>query len=482
MTKREFLDAMGGIDSKLIESTLDDERLENKEISVEEPMVLSQSKRPSIFKYVIGGAAGIALVFGIAIFVRNFNNLTTSLPNETDQSAESSYSSDSTDSSVSSDESSRSESFDDSSADVDYEEMLSNARLRYDNLSDFDLPYVSGDVTCETVLAARAEYEHVDVSELYATDRGLVISVFDHHLNKHYFSVDRDGNELDHAAYEYYLMNDNIPEFDYPEGDAFTFPLIDSGYELRFYQNGKLQKAVKLPSASRSSLSEDKTKYLYINDERDTLTLFDVDAEIDVATRTVESFGLDAPWTIQLVNMLTPKLAAVTLIYVDAPHGFSGEEEVRTFLISLPTLDVVQRLPDGATLRALDDNTFIMTKRDSREIVRAVLENGELIEKERISAISQGSDAAQYYNTGNILLSPNKKVMLIREWDGGDLRCRAFSTDNMQLLWEARLRGEDWLPTGFYTSAAITDDAEFYIFGDSLISKDDKPLYRISAK
>lgn len=479
MTKKEFLDAMGGIDGKLIESVLDVERVENGDISIEEPMVLSQSKRPSIFKFVIGGAAGVALIFGIAVFVRSFNGITT-LPNESDQSSESSYNSDS---SVSSDDSLQSESSDNSSdIDIIDEEALSNTYLQSDDLPGYDLPFVSGEVTCEPVLAVRPNDSYLNIYDLYTSDTGLVICTHDASMNEHYFWVDRDGNELDHIVFDHEEMGDVIPDRDYPEGGAFRVPLEDGGNEIRFYQNGKLQKTVKLPYGHRSRLSDDKTKYLYINDEMDKLTLFDVEAEIDAASRTVADFGLDSPWTVQLVNVITPKLAAVTLIYVDEPHGFSGDEEVRTFLIGLPTLDIIQRLPDGAKLTALDNENFVMTKRDSKEIVRAVLENGELIEKERITSISPSSDAAKYFGYGNILLSPNKKVMLIREWEGSILRCRALSTDTMELLWEARLRGEDWLPTGFYTSAVITDDAEFYVLGMSTAGIEDKPLYRVSAK
>lgn len=65
MTKDEFLDIMGEIDGKLIESTLDISRMETVEIPYE---------RPPVFRYILGAAACVA-VFVTVLAVRFFNGI-----------------------------------------------------------------------------------------------------------------------------------------------------------------------------------------------------------------------------------------------------------------------------------------------------------------------------------------------------------------------------------------------------------------------
>lgn len=68
MTKNEFLDVMGEIDGKLIESTLDISRMETVEIPYE---------RPPVFRYIFGAAACVVAVFVTALAVRHFNGIAT---------------------------------------------------------------------------------------------------------------------------------------------------------------------------------------------------------------------------------------------------------------------------------------------------------------------------------------------------------------------------------------------------------------------
>lgn len=76
MTKDEFLDIMGEIDGKLIESALDISRMETVEIPYE---------RPPVLRYILGAAACVAAVFVTALAVRYFNGIAP-LPSNTSES------------------------------------------------------------------------------------------------------------------------------------------------------------------------------------------------------------------------------------------------------------------------------------------------------------------------------------------------------------------------------------------------------------
>ena len=67
MTRNEFLDIMGEIDGKLIESTLDISRMETVELPYE---------RPPVLRYILGAAACVAALFVTALAVKHFNGIT----------------------------------------------------------------------------------------------------------------------------------------------------------------------------------------------------------------------------------------------------------------------------------------------------------------------------------------------------------------------------------------------------------------------
>lgn len=87
MTKDEFLDVMGGIDERLIDSTLDISRMET---------VIVPYKRPPVLKYILCAAACAAMIFAVAGGVRYFNGKAL-LPNSGNSESSDSSVADSTD-------------------------------------------------------------------------------------------------------------------------------------------------------------------------------------------------------------------------------------------------------------------------------------------------------------------------------------------------------------------------------------------------
>lgn len=88
MTKNEFFDVVGGIDSRLIESTLDQIRAEEEYTSFGRPEVLrpDENKGSGALKYIICAAACVAVVFTAFVFLKNRNEITISIPYEAESS------------------------------------------------------------------------------------------------------------------------------------------------------------------------------------------------------------------------------------------------------------------------------------------------------------------------------------------------------------------------------------------------------------
>ncbi len=369
---------------------------------------------------------------------------------------------------------------------VQDETVLAQIGLEKDDLSALDIQYATMGLECKALFAVPAPARGIDI-----TETGFVISL-SHNPGTpdvsytHYLWFDRDGNELDHVGFDLNAADGRIPDRDYPEKGFFETTSINDGISRALYfRNGTLQKTVQLPKCRRSDFSPDDLKYLCIDEERKNLILYDFETESAAAVLPVGEFGYDGAWVLDFVRVVTPGLATVTLLEFDenTASEYHGEENLRTYLLEFPTLKILQQLPDGAELTALDDGNFLVTKQADkiRRVSRAKLEGGKLVETETDFTINETS---QFFDRANIILSPDKKVALLRDWIDNQttLRCRAVSTDDMQLLWECRVPGiSNGLITGGYTLAAITDDAVLYMFGsDGFVDDNGKrPLYRI---
>lgn len=359
-------------------------------------------------------------------------------------------------------------------------DILNKVILIKDGLPEFKPLYTTTGLNCKTLLGVHSD---ASVGGVYCTKDGAAIWLSDL-PDYHYIWIDAEGNELDRVGFNFADKKDTIPDRDYP-GTGIFKPSSDYGNGAYYYQSGKLQKNVTLPQCHRADLIQEKSQYLYIDPEQKNLTLYDLENESAVKTLSAENLGLEGnSWVFDFVHAVTPNLATVTLIEYDANKTgeYNGSENFRTFLLELPTLKTVQKLPDATELIALDDSNFIMTKRegDIRTVSLAKLDGETLTETKTNLTINEVS---QFFNSSNIVLSPNKKVALLRDWvnekDGSSLRCRAVSTDSMQVLWEFRASSESEISVG-YPAAAITDDAVLYMFNQPADSSD-KLLYCVSA-
>ena len=357
----------------------------------------------------------------------------------------------------------------------------SEVTLIKDGLPEFKPLYATDGLNCETLLGIP---NSDGKPEIYGTQTGSAI-MLTKHSGYHYIWIDADGKELDRAVFNIVDENYLTPDRDYP-GTGIFVPSWAYGSPVYYYRDDKLQKNVALLQCHRSDLIQENSQYLYIAPERESLTLYDLEKESAIKTLSAESFGLGDSWVIDFVHAVTPDLATVTLLDTKdlQPSEYNGSESFRTFLLKLPTLEIVQQLPDATELTALDDKNFIMTRRDGkiRAVSLAKLDGGKLTETKTDLTINEVS---QFFNSSNVVLSPNKKVALLRDWGnekekvGTSLRCRAVSTDTMQVLWEFRASNESGISIG-YPSAVITDDAVLYMFS-SPTDDSDTMLYRVGA-
>lgn len=88
MTKNEFLDIIGEIDGGLVESTFDLTQ-SGEYTGAERPAVLrpDERKRPGALKIIICAAACAAAAFAAVVIMKNYNGITVSLPNETNEAS-----------------------------------------------------------------------------------------------------------------------------------------------------------------------------------------------------------------------------------------------------------------------------------------------------------------------------------------------------------------------------------------------------------
>lgn len=467
MRPEDFFEIIDGIDDDII--------LDIPELSAEKPTDIIRSKGTPFWTIALS-AACLFCVLAVGIFVAVKLHNAQPIDSGSDSSDTSSgESSDGSDSSIS-------ETSDQNSNIID-DDILSEIRLEKSDMPALDFLSSTDGLECKTLFNIRQYNGDSMFGRLYLTETGPVILVSSIGYD-HYFWTDRDGNELDHVAIDFDNGREEIPDRDYPEKGIFH----EDGSVL-YYRNGKLQKTVRLPECRRADFTPDQLQYLYIDPERNKLTLYDLETESDIKSVSLEDLGYAEPWVMEFVNVVTPKLATVTLLEYSEATEYHGGENLRTFLLELPTLNVVQQLPDDTKLIALDDENFLMIKREKREtknyrVSHAKLEDGEPTETETNFRVS---NMTAYNNAMGscIIMSPDKKVALLREWEtnneygDGYMICRAVATDTMQLLWECRLAGGDTIPTGFFTSAVITDDAKLYLIGDTLGMQDYKPMYYI---
>ncbi len=360
-------------------------------------------------------------------------------------------------------------------------DILSEVTLIKDGLPEFEPLYATDGVNCKTLLGIPNSDGGAAV---YGTKTGVAIRL-SQYPNYHYIWIDADGKELDRAVFNFVDENYSTPDRDYPGTEIFV-PSWAYGSSVYYYRDNKLQKNVALPKCHRADLIHENSQYLYIASDRESLTLYDLEKESAIKTIFAKSFGLGDSWVIDFVHAVTPDLATVTLLEFDPDKAgeYTGNENFRTFLLELPTLETVQKLPDATELTALDDNNFIMTKKEGkiRTVSLAKLDGEKLTEIKTDFTISEVS---QFFNSSNIVLSPNKKVALLRDWVnekpklGSSMRCRAVSTNTMKVLWEVHASSESGISIG-YPSAVVTDDAVLYMF-NSPTDGSDRLLYRVSA-
>ena len=351
----------------------------------------------------------------------------------------------------------------------------------------YEPPEHDSDIKLEELLCVYSTNLDLSIKGIYAIDTGIVIWAYNDPYD-HYFWLDKNNVEVDHVAFNINDPKGLIPDREYPNGGYFIEPSEDGTSELRYYQNGRLKKTVKLPDVYRAAFTKDHSQYLYITPDKKSLVLYDLETETVVQTKTLPDLGYNDNWGYEFVNTVTSDLATVSLFAATANSGvapeYTGNESLRGYLLELPTLRQIQGLFDSPELTAIDDENFILTTRydnNTRLVFRAESINGEIVETTTKFTLNERS---QFYNSSNIILSPNKKVLLIRDWDKGNnyMRCTAVSTDTMRVIWECELPSGETLPSGLHLYAAITDDAVLYMFGDTLNNEDAQPLYIIQNK
>lgn len=476
MRPEDIFDIIDGIDDDII--------LDIPELNSEKPLkVVVKDKRTPIWAVTLSAACLICVFAAAVFFIARFrSDWIDPNPYDPTSSGDSSYQSDP--SSSDSDSSDNSDDSSDQSSDPIPQEILDRISLGKDDLPKPELLNATDGLECETLLTVRPQ-DYLSIRGIYLKGTDPVIWASDNTRNYHYFWIDSDGNELDHVAFDVYNSHKEVlPDRDYPGTGIFgPFDVdgtADGRWEVRYYQNGKLQRAIQIPKGYKSDFMPDQSQYLYIDNDRKNLILYDLKTETVIKSLSVDDFDYGNSWVMAFVNIVTPKLATVTLFDYDTSSAseWHGDETLHTFLLELPTLDIIQRLPDSTELMALDDENFLMTKQEGnvRRVSRAKLENGKLTETETAFTVNENS---QYFNFINIILSPRKKVAFIQDFDYNVIRCRAVSTDTMQLIWECKLPGGSAIPPGIHLLAAVTDDAVLYLFGNTLNDGDDQPLYRI---
>ncbi len=370
---------------------------------------------------------------------------------------------------------------------VQDEAILSQISLEKNVIPDIvrmpQIKYASDNLECKELFRFRSPQFNTVIDGINITETGFVISLSYNPVTPyipytHYLWFDRDGKELDHVAFDLNAADVRIPDRDYPENGFFITPFQSEIRKALYFQNGTLRKAVQLPQCYRSdysSFSSDKSQFLCIDGKQKNLILYDFKNDTAAMVLPVEKFGYDDPWRFEFVRIVTPELATVTLLEYDEKvmYEYHGVDKLRrhTYLLEFPTLNILQQLPDGSELTSLGDGNFLMTKqydKNSRSVFRAKLENGKIVDMEETGHRFK-NEPSQFHDRSNIILSPNKKVVLFRYWEDGDndhyMTCYAASTDDMRQLWQCDVSlNTDGIDRISYMPAAITDDAVLYQF------------------
>lgn len=473
MRPEDIFEIIDGIDDDII--------LDIPELNAEKPMRIAVKTKQAPLWAVTLSAACLLCVLAAAVFfiARSRSEWIDPNPYGPTSSDDSSYQND-----TSSDSSDNSDSVESSVPESSDPELDNNSkdpdgmglvRLGHTDLPQLALSGATAGLDPETLCSVRSD-DDLTVMDLYLTEAGPVLWMSSYPMY-HYFTINQDGSERSHIQFNFYEHKEHIPNLGYLGGDVYV-----ADGEVLFYKNGVLQRTVSLPQRSRSSFSEDHSQLLYIDPEKTLLVLFDLQTETVLKELSVNDLGLSAEWIFDFVNIVSSKYAVVTLRENDpnAASEYQGNENLGTYLLELPSLNVIRRLPDGAYLTALDDENFLMTKQEgtTRGVSRVRIENGELSEESSELIINENSP---FFASQNITLSPNKKTALLLDHSGSYLRCRAVSADNLQVLWEANLSEESGTLSPGYPPAVITDEAEMYIVGSSWESSE-KYLYRVSMK
>lgn len=460
MTKSEFIDIMGEIDNRLIESVLDIETPYEDFFLSDRPQVMYTSgKRHSALKYAICAAACLAVVFGITLLMQHINKMQTAPPYESaDPSA------DSLD---------KSGSYSESSDSTKYE-IQNTIKFEQDGLITPTIINSIGDVECKPLLRLTSDKNDASILRIFTKDDGFVIFT-ECSGNPRLFNFDRDGNSHGIGSLTWDMKINGIMYNLYSDSRFF---FVTETYD-KFASVFNSYKMTDLPECHSGEPLFDEMKYLYIDKDRENLILYNIETNYNTASVSATYFNLGTVWILDRVNAVSPGLATVTLIksYGSGDSVNIGNEEYRTFLLELPTMKVIGQLPVNSEVIALDEENFLIATKEnsSFKISRAVLQDGKLVES--------GTDPVTKNYHPNIVLSPNKKIMLIREWMQDDnfndyMKCTAISTDDMQTIWEIGLEDSE-LKAGSYEPAAITDDAVLYLSGQG---RENMPLYRIAPK
>lgn len=474
----------------------DDIALDILESDGQKPLkVVVENRRTSLWKVALSAACLVCvLAVGTFAAVKLHDVLQTesgsSDPLTSDESSSSSSGSDS------------SETSDQSSDPIKEEQdpaILAQIRLEKNDLQKPEILNATEGLECDALFAVRGLNPNIWINDFCLTETGLSISMYGYY--NHFFRTDRNGNELDHVAFSIFEKDPKIPDRDYPGTGLFDFSL---GEMVWYSPNGNFQDPKVLPEYSRYlEFNSDLSQFLYIDGRDSGIGLYDIGLQSDIASLSAENIGFDYNSWIK-IHMLTPKLAAVTMFQDnqrpdDPPDKDYSDTPARTFLLELPTLTVIQQLPDNADIIALNDDNFLIAKLEGgiRRITRARFADGRLTETETETGLSVNCEKESVFEkyTQYYVLSPDKKVLLLRDYDCEDPKVpsfsrttfRAFSTDDMQLLWEFELPPGYERPMGAYTPAVISDDAQLYLFVETRDSSGkvyigDVFLYRVRMK
>lgn len=478
MTKKEFIDIMGEIDKKLIESTLDIETPYEELFLNERPQqVYVPKKDHGALKFSVCAAACLAAVVGAALIIKNVNKTPVTPPFDMSDSSDpiSASSGDTSDVSSEVSSGSSSETVFVTSEIIPDPGDPNDLYIDRDNLHDPTILNSTNGLECKTLLYLRSPAAKASISGIYVNESEPCILAKSSD-RAYFFDLSKDGSskgrDLRYSSTLDHLIKNNA------YSDNTVFSSTKNYEEFEFYDTETLQMISGLRTCHCADILPDEKKYLYIDRERGNLILYNMATDYNTTARTASSFTLGTAWVLDNVNAVSPELATVRLLKRDPDNAseYTGNEEFRTFLLDLRTLDIIQKLPDDSEVMALDNENFLVAERISkgltneRRIYRAKLRDGVLVD--------MGEDPIYCEYSADVLMSPNKKVAVIRETQNGKIHCTAVSTDDLSTIWEIRFSDEGFI-TGLARPAAVTDDAVLYI-SDGLDTR--LPVYRIGFK